>query len=74
MKKLDLRTKTEKSRAARHAAICREYAMMLAASPVTSPNRILTIIATRRGMSIPGLREIVKKAGIYKPRTTQKKL
>lgn len=62
---IDMRTVAEKEREARHKAICEEYLTLALASPSTSRYRLLTAIATHHKLTIPGVRKILIKAGLY---------
>lgn len=65
MTHIDIRTDTEKAREARHRAIRNDYLTMANEMPGTAPNRIFTVIASRYGMTVPGVRNILIKAGVY---------
>ena len=66
--KIDLRTKAEKDREAKHKAICREFANLANATPQAAAHRLFKVIAERHGMTTPGIRGIVMKAGLYAPK------
>lgn len=65
MTKIDTRTAYEKARDAKHSQICNEYLEFINTNPGAAPHRIFRIIAERYGMTIPGVRNVVIKAGIY---------
>lgn len=65
MTQIDLRTPREKERDQRHAAICNEFLTLTNQMPDAPTHRIFGLIADRHGMTIPGVRNIVIKAGLY---------
>lgn len=62
---IDIRTKTEKEREAKHRAICNDFLTMTNEMTGIAAHRIFTVIAQRYGMTTPGVRNIVIKAGLY---------
>lgn len=65
MTQIDLRTAKEKERDQKHAAICNEFLTLKNQMPNAATHRIFGLIADRHGMTIPGVRNIVIKAGLY---------
>lgn len=49
----------------KHAEICNEYLELSNRYPDAAPHRIFDTIADRHEMTIPGVRNIVIKAGLY---------
>lgn len=49
----------------KHDMICNEYLKLRNEHPEAAPHRIFDTIADLHGMSIPGVRNIVIKAGLY---------
>lgn len=74
MTQIDLRTPKEKERDQRYATICNEFLELTNQMPDTATHRIFGLIADRHEMTIPGVRNIVIKAGLYttKPKTSNK--
>ena len=62
---LDLRTPIEKERDAFHSKICQMYVELSARFPKASPNRIFSTIATQVNRSVPNVRDIIIKKGLY---------
>lgn len=62
---LDLRTPIEKEREAFHAKVCQMYVELKSRYPRSSPNRIFSTIAAQVNRSIPNVRDIVIKHGLY---------
>ena len=62
---LDLRTPIEKEREAFHAKVCQMYVELKSRYPKASPNRIFSTIAAQVNRSIPNVRDIVIKHGLY---------
>lgn len=62
---LDLRTPIEKERDAFHSKVCQMYAELSARFPKASPNRIFSTIAAQVNRSVPNVRDIVIKHGLY---------
>ena len=62
---LDLRTPIEKEREAFHAKVCQMYVELKSRYPRASPNRIFSTIAAQVNRSIPNVRDIVIKHGLY---------
>lgn len=50
----------------KHDMICKEYLLLTKEYPEASPHRIFDTIADRHEMTIPGVRNVVIKAGLYK--------
>lgn len=65
---VDLRTDREKERDRKHSQIRNEYLAYANQMPGTSNNRILRFLAQKHGMTIPGIRNILIKAGLYNVR------
>lgn len=65
MTHIDTRTATEKARDAKHAQICNQYLELANTMPGTAAHRLMGVIAQQNGMTIPGVRNILIKAGIY---------
>lgn len=63
----ELMTPIEKAREAKHQAICADYATMTAQHTGAKPNRIITMIAQKHSMTIPGITNILKAKGLYTP-------
>lgn len=49
----------------KHNAICNEFLALSNQYPDAAPHRIFDTIADRYGMTVPGIRNIVIKAGLY---------
>lgn len=49
----------------KHDMICNEFLMLTNEHPEASPHRIFDTIADRHGMTVPGIRNIVIRAGLY---------
>lgn len=62
---LDLRTPIEKERDAFHSKICQMYVELSARFPKASPNRIFSTIAAQVNRSVPNVRDIIIKKGLY---------
>lgn len=62
---LDLRTPIEKERDAFHSKICQMYMELSARFPKASPNRIFSTIAAQVNRSVPNVRDIIIKKGLY---------
>ena len=62
---LDLRTPIEKEREAVHSKVCQMYAELSARFPKASPHRIFSTIAAQVNRSVPNVRNIVIKHGLY---------
>lgn len=62
---LDLRTPIEKERDAFHSKVCQMYVELSARFPKASPNRIFSTIAAQVNRSVPNVRDIVIKHGLY---------
>lgn len=60
------RTPAEKEREAFHSKVCQMYAELSARFPKASTNRILSTIAEQVNRSVPNVRDIVIKYGLYK--------
>lgn len=58
-------TQTERKRQETHNRICRAYLDYSNKYPETAPHRIFLTIAEEFGMTIPGVRNIIIKAGLY---------
>lgn len=65
MTQIDLRTPREKERDTKHSQICNEFLTLRNQMPGAAPHRIFGLIADRHEMTIPGVRNIVIKAGLY---------
>lgn len=64
---IDPRTEAEKARTELHAAVCREYREFARQLPEASAHRLFGLVAQRHGMTVPGIRKIIIKAGLYNP-------
>lgn len=62
---IDTRTPYEKARDERNRHICNEFLTLSNQMPGTAAHRIFRVIAERTGMTIPGIRNIIIKAGLY---------
>lgn len=62
---LDLRTPIEKERDAFHSKVCQMYVELSARFPKASPNRIFSTIAAQVNRSVPNVRDIIIKKGLY---------
>lgn len=62
------RTTREKAREAKHKAICNEFLSLTNQFPEASAHRIFGLIAERHQMTMPGIRGILVKAGVYTPK------
>lgn len=62
---IDTRTEREKARDAKHQQITNEYLEMANTMPGTASHRLFRILAERHNMTIPGIRNILIKNGIY---------
>lgn len=69
MIQIDLRTPIEKERDQRHATIRNEYLTLTNQMPDTAAHRIFSLIADRYDMTIPGVRNIIIRAGLYTPKS-----
>lgn len=49
----------------KHSAICNDFLALTNQFPDAAPHRIFDTIADHYGMTIPGVRNIVIKAGLY---------
>lgn len=65
---IDIRTKSERERDAKHKAICNDYLTLSNEMAGVAAHRIFHVIAERHGMTIPGVRNIIIKAGLYTSR------
>lgn len=61
-----LKTKAEAEREQRHKSICNAYLNLANQYPKCKPNRILNALAAQYGMTVQGLKLIVKNNGLYK--------
>lgn len=61
----DLMTPIEKAREARHQQICAEFINMREQHPDAKPNRLISMIAQRIGMTVPGITNVLKARGLY---------
>lgn len=66
---VDTRTAREKAIEAKHRTICKEFEELRRNMPGTSTHRLFTALAERHGMTVPGIRNIAIKAGLYRPAT-----
>lgn len=62
---IDIRTKVEKEREAKHRAICNDFLTLTNEMAGVAAHRIFHVIADKYSMTIPGVRNIVIKAGLY---------
>jgi thymidylate kinase len=62
---LDLRTPIEKERDAFHSKVCQMYVELSTKFPKASPNRIFSTIAAQVNRSVPNVRDIIIKHGLY---------
>lgn len=62
---MDIRTRKEKERDSRHAAICEEYLRIAGMYPAASQNRMLNAVARKFGMTSAGVKNIIKAKGLY---------
>lgn len=65
---IDLRTTVEKARAARHAQICDMYKNLAEQAPGCAPGRLFDAIAREFSMSLMGIRAIIIRYGLYRPK------
>ena len=65
MTQIDLRTPKEKERDQKHAAICNEFLTLTNQMPTAATHRLFGLIDERHKLTIPGVRNIVIKAGLY---------
>lgn len=68
MTAVDLRTDKEKERDQKHSLIQNEYLAYANQMPGTPSHRIFGLLAKKHGMTIPGIRNILIKAGLYSVR------
>ena len=66
----DLRTPIEKKRDEKHQRICQMFLDLSNRQPNVAPHRIFGVIAQEVGMTVPGVKHIIVKNGLY---TTQPK-
>lgn len=62
----ELMTKAEAERAVRYNSICNAYINLTNQNPKCRPNRILNVLAAQYGMTVQGVKHIVRKHGLYK--------
>lgn len=62
---IDIRTPFEKARDEKHSKICADFLSLSDKIPECKPNRILSILAKKYSMTVPGVTNIVKKNGLY---------
>lgn len=65
---MDLRTPTEKARQERDAKLCADYKELRESNPTCSDNRIFGALAEDNGLTIMGIKGIIKRNGAYIPR------
>lgn len=65
---MDLRTPTEKARQERDAKLCADYKELRENNPTCSDNRIFCALAEQNGLTIMGIKGIIKRNGAYIPR------
>ena len=65
---VDLRTPSEKARDERHEQIVRMYLSLSNEQPGAAPHRLFLAIANRFEMTTMGVKRIVERAGLYKPK------
>lgn len=63
--KKELSTLSERERAERHKSICNEYSAMVSRYPDCRPHRIMRVVAEKYEMTVPGVRCIIQKYGLY---------
>lgn len=68
---IDARTEAEKARDARHRSICNGYNEITEREPGLSAHRIFGVLAKQNGMTIPGIRRVLVKSGLYAPKHVQ---
>lgn len=64
----DLRTSIEKAREEKYKKICNMFIDLSNNQPKVAPHRIFGAIAKEVGMTVPGIRSIIVKNGLYKTR------
>lgn len=62
---VDLRTPSEKARAAKHEQIRSVYLSLRNSQPDAAPHRLFAAIATNYGMTAMGVKRICERAGLY---------
>lgn len=62
---LDLRTRAEREREAVYSKVCQMYVELRAKYPKAKTNRIFIAIAAQVNRTVPNVREIVIKHGLY---------
>lgn len=61
-------------RETRNNAICNDYITLSNKYKCASPNRIFSALAERYGLTVPGIRSIVMKGGLYQPKYAVKRI
>ena len=62
---VDIRTQHEKERDARHESICQMFLDWSNEHPELAPHRIMSVIANQYKMSVPGIKSIIVRNGLY---------
>lgn len=66
---IDVRTPIEKARAERHRKICGMFITLRNEQPSIAPHRVFSLIADQFGMTIPGVKSIIVRNGLYKTKS-----
>jgi hypothetical protein len=63
---IDIRTKIEKARDEKHRKICDDFLSLSNQMTDCKPNRIFTLLSQKHSMTVPGIKDVVIKNGLYK--------
>ena len=61
----DLRTLSERLRDEKHKSICERYKELQVKHPGVKPYRYMHLISIEFNMTVPGIRHILEKHGLY---------
>ena len=67
METIDVRTASERARDEKHRAVCEAFVGLSAERPELRPNRVMSVVAGRYGLTVPGVRGILIRHGLYAP-------
>lgn len=62
---IDVRTPIEKARDERNKLICDNFLKYSNEMPTVAPHRIFRLIAEKVGMTVPGVKNVVVRNGLY---------
>jgi len=62
---VDIRTPFEKARDEKHRKICDDFLSLSNQIPDCKPNRIFNLLSQRYSMTVPGIKDVVIRNGLY---------